>query len=251
MLPLLPPSGRSPAHSRGCYGGDPAGYVKWHVPIHLVVRRFLTVRWHEDAGWCAPAKPPEQVAAVWVFDTEGPVIAEGPEFEIENAATISPRPATEETQEGQAQKASTERFRDMERESTFDRHSHIDAAITGNIGAAYEDHYWMLNGAEQGGDARYRVRGLLHDDSAEPGAEGNQPQKGAGTRIFQTLPDTNVIETETASRRVAGANYLRPPTCLDTISALLDQPAPFAGSLELLDPEPETACWITVEATLE
>lgn len=52
----------------------------------------------------------------------------------------------------------------------------------------------VLNEVEQGGDARYRIDRLIDDSAQTP--EQKERLHARADEIFQTLFDTNVIETE-------------------------------------------------------
>ena len=108
----------------------------------------------------------------------------------------------------------------------------------------------VLNEVEQGGDARYRIDRLIDDSAQTP--EQKERLHDRADEIFQTLFDTNVIETE--DRDDGGKDYFMTVDMPDDFA--LDQPlSPFLlAALELLDPESESYALDVismVEATLE
>ena len=108
----------------------------------------------------------------------------------------------------------------------------------------------VLNEVAQGGDARYRIDRLIDDSAQTP--EQKERLHDRADEIFQTLFDTNVIETE--DRDDGGKDYFMTVDMPDDFA--LDQPlSPFLlAALELLDPESESYALDVismVEATLE
>ena len=181
------------------------------------------------------------------FDTEGLVIAEGPEFEIENAKALAKAGNDPKKLKKVKRKKAPEGFVTWN-ESTFDRL--IDAAPETLVPHMKITHSMVLNEVEQGGDARYRVDCLIDDSAQSP--EQKERLHARADEIFQTLFDTNVIETE--DRDDGGKNYFMTVDVPDDFA--LDQPlSPFLlAALELLDPESETYALDVismVEATLE
>ena len=111
-------------------------------------------------------------------------------------------------------------------------------------------HSMVLNEVAQGGDARYRIDRLIDDSAQTP--EQKERLHDRADEIFQTLFDTNVIETE--DRDDGGKDYFVTVDMPDDFA--LDQPlSPFLlAALELLDPESESYALDVismVEATLE
>ena len=133
-------------------------------------------------------------------------------------------------------------------ENTFDKL--IDAAPETLVPHMKITHSMVLNEVEQGGDARYRIDRLIDDSAQTP--EQKERLHARADEIFQTLFDTNVIETE--DRDDGGKDYFMTVDMPDDFA--LDQPlSPFLlAALELLDPESDTYALDVismVEATLE
>ena len=108
----------------------------------------------------------------------------------------------------------------------------------------------VLNEVAQGGDARARIDDLIDDSAQTPDQKEHLHQRA--DEIFQTLFDTEVIETE--DRKDGGKDYYMTLDMPDDFA--LDQPlSPFLlAALELLDPESDTYALDVIsmaEATLE
>ena len=229
-------------------GTDTLG-VGINVPIHSVVLTALTKfdgtkmrklrarEFHQIAGR----------AGRMGFDTEGLVIAEAPEFEIENAKALAKAGNDPKKLKKIKRKKAPEGFVTWN-ENTFDKL--IDAAPETLVPHMKITHSMVLNEVEQGGDARYRIDRLIDDSAQTP--EQKERLHARADEIFQTLFDTNVIETE--DRDDAGKDYFMTVDMPDDFA--LDQPlSPFLlAALELLDPESDTYALDVismVEATLE
>ena len=229
-------------------GTDTLG-VGINVPIHSVVLTALTKfdgtkmrklrarEFHQIAGR----------AGRMGFDTEGLVIAEAPEFEIENAKALAKAGNDPKKLKKVKRKKAPEGFVTWN-ENTFDKL--IDAAPETLVPHMKITHSMVLNEVEQGGDARYRIDRLIDDSAQTP--EQKERLHARADEIFQTLFDTNVIETE--DRDDGGKDYFMTVDMPDDFA--LDQPlSPFLlASLELLDPESDTYALDVismVEATLE
>lgn len=229
-------------------GTDTLG-VGINVPIHSVVLTALTKfdgtkmrklrarEFHQIAGR----------AGRMGFDTEGLVIAEAPEFEIENAKALSKAGNDPRKLKKIKRKKAPEGFVTWN-ENTFDKL--IDAAPETLVPHMKITHSMVLNEVEQGGDARYRIDRLIDDSAQTP--EQKERLHARADEIFQTLFDTNVIETE--DRDDGGKDYFMTVDMPDDFA--LDQPlSPFLlAALELLDPESDTYALDVismVEATLE
>ncbi len=229
-------------------GTDTLG-VGINVPIHSVVltaltkfdgtkmRRLRAREFHQIAGR----------AGRMGFDTEGLVIAEGPEYEIENAKNIAKAGNDPKKLKKVKRKKAPEGFVTWN-ENTFDKL--IDAAPETLVPHMKITHSMVLNEVEQGGDARRRIDRLI-DDSAQTPEQKDKLHERAN-EIFQTLFDTNVIETE--DRDDGGMDYFMTVDVPEDFA--LDQPlSPFLlAALELLDPESDTYALDVismVEATLE
>ena len=229
-------------------GTDTLG-VGINVPIHSVVLTALTKfdgtkmrklrarEFHQIAGR----------AGRMGFDTEGLVIAEAPEFEIENAKALAKAGNDPKKLKKIKRKKAPEGFVTWN-ENTFDKL--IDAAPETLVPHMKITHSMVLNEVEQGGDARYRIDRLIDDSAQTP--EQKERLHARADEIFQTLFDTNVIETE--DRDDGGKDYFMTVDMPDDFA--LDQPlSPFLlAALELLDPESDTYALDVismVEATLE
>jgi superfamily II RNA helicase len=229
-------------------GTDTLG-VGINVPIHSVVLTALTKfdgtkmrklrarEFHQIAGR----------AGRMGFDTEGLVIAEAPEFEIENAKALAKAGNDPKKLKKIKRKKAPEGFVTWN-ENTFDKL--IDAAPETLVPHMKITHSMVLNEVEQGGDARYRIDRLIDDSAQTP--EQKEHLHARADEIFQTLFDTNVIETE--DRDDGGKDYFMTVDMPDDFA--LDQPlSPFLlAALELLDPESDTYALDVismVEATLE
>ena len=229
-------------------GTDTLG-VGINVPIHSVVSPALTKfdgtkmrklrarEFHQIAGR----------AGRMGFDTEGLVIAEAPEFEIENAKALAKAGNDPKKLKKVKRKKAPEGFVTWN-ENTFDKL--IDAAPETLVPHMKITHSMVLNEVEQGGDARYRIDRLIDDSAQTP--EQKERLHARADEIFQTLFDTNVIETE--DRDDGGKDYFMTVDMPDDFA--LDQPlSPFLlAALELLDPESDTYALDVismVEATLE
>ena len=229
-------------------GTDTLG-VGINVPIHSVVLTALTKfdgtkmrklrarEFHQIAGR----------AGRMGFDTEGLVIAEAPEFEIENAKALAKAGNDPKKLKKVKRKKAPEGFVTWN-ENTLDKL--IDAAPETLVPHMKITHSMVLNEVEQGGDARYRIDRLIDDSAQTP--EQKERLHARADEIFQTLFDTNVIETE--DRDDGGKDYFMTVDMPDDFA--LDQPlSPFLlAALELLDPESDTYALDVismVEATLE
>ena len=229
-------------------GTDTLG-VGINVPIHSVVltaltkfdgsrmRRLRAREFHQIAGR----------AGRMGFDTEGLVVAEAPEFEIENARAVAKAGNDPKKLKKIKRKKAPEGFVTWN-ENTFDKL--IDAAPETLVPHLRITHSMVLNEVAQGGDARRRVDRLI-DDSQQTAEQKEQLHERAD-EIFATLFDSGVIETE--DRDDGGKDYF---TTVDVPEDFaLDQPlSPFLlAALELLDPESDTYALDVismVEATLE
>lgn len=229
-------------------GTDTLG-VGINVPIHSVVLTALTKfdgfkmrklrarEFHQIAGR----------AGRMGFDTEGLVVAEAPEFEIENARAIAKANGDPKKLKKIKRKKPQEGFVAWNK-ATFEKL--IDAEPETLVPHMKITHSMVLNEVTQGGDARARVDKLV-DDSAQS-AEQKQYLHGRTDEIFETMLDSSVIETEDNGR--GGKDYFLAVDVPDNFA--LDQPlSPFLlAALELLDPESDTYALDVismVEATLE
>ncbi|NEG70196.1 DEAD/DEAH box helicase [Bifidobacterium choloepi] len=229
-------------------GTDTLG-VGINVPIHSVVltqltkfdgtrmRRLRAREFHQIAGRAGRSG----------FDTEGLVIAEAPEYEIENARAVAKAGDDPKKLKKIKRKKAPEGFVNWT-ESTFDKL--IDAAPETLMPHMKVSHSMVLNEVQQGGDARARIVKLIDDSSQTPDQKDQLLERADA--IFETLFDTGVIETEPNGH--GGEDYFLTVDVPDNIA--LDQPlSPFLlAALELLDPESDTYALDVVsmaEATLE
>ena len=228
-------------------GTDTLG-VGINVPIHSVVltqltefdgthmRKLRAREFHQIAGRAGRSG----------FDTEGLVIAEAPEYEIENARALAKAGGDPKKLRKIKRKKAPEGFVTWN-ESTF-------AKLIGKepetlIPHMKITHSMVLNEVAQGGDARKRIDRLI-EDSAQTDEQKNALRTRAD-EIFRTLIDTDVIEIEQED----GRDYYYTTVDLPQDFAL-DQPlSPFLiAALELLDPaSPSYALDVIsmAEATLE
>ena len=229
-------------------GTDTLG-VGINVPIHSVVltaltkfdgnkmRRLKAREFHQIAGR----------AGRMGFDTEGLVIAEAPEFEIENQKAIAKAGGDPKKLKKVKRKKAPEGFVTWN-QGTFDKL--IDAEPETLTPHLKITHSMVLNEVEQGGDARARIDKLIDDSAQTPEQKERLHQRA--DEIFQTLFDTQVIETRIDAD--GNADYLMTLDMPDDFA--LDQPlSPFLlAALELLDPASSTYALDVismVEATLE
>ena len=229
-------------------GTDTLG-VGINVPIHTVVltaltkfdghrmRRLRAREFHQIAGR----------AGRMGFDTEGLVIAEAPEYEIENQKAIAKAGGDPKKLKKVKRKKAPEGFVTWN-QSTFDKL--IDAEPETLVPHLKITHSMVLNEVAQGGDARARIDDLIDDSAQTPDQKEHLHQRA--DEIFQTLFDTEVIETE--DRKDGGKDYYMTLDMPDDFA--LDQPlSPFLlAALELLDPESDTYALDVIsmaEATLE
>ncbi|WP_093961408.1 DEAD/DEAH box helicase [Bifidobacterium vansinderenii] len=229
-------------------GTDTLG-VGINVPIHTVIltqltkfdgsrmRRLRAREFHQIAGRAGRSG----------FDTEGLVIAEAPEYEIENARALAKAGNDPKKLKKVKRKKAPEGFVTWNN-ATFDKL--IDQPPETLTPHMRITHSMVLAEVEQGGDARARVNDLIDDSAQTP--QQKEKLHARADEIFQTLIDTQVIESET-----------NPDGTVDYYTTVdlpedfaLDQPlSPFLlAALELLDPESDTYALDVismVEATLE
>ncbi|MBM6676449.1 DUF3516 domain-containing protein [Olsenella uli] len=229
-------------------GTDTLG-VGINVPIHTVVltalskfdgrrMRHLNAReFHQIVGRAGRAG----------FDTEGHVIAEATEYDIENARALRKAGGDPKKARKIKTKKPPEGFVGWNKQ-TFER---LIAAVPEPLRPRMKvTHSMVLAEVEQGGDAWARVHALV-EESAQPEAE----KAALATRadeIFATLLDAGVVTREELPDGSAAWS-----TTVDLPDDFaLDQPlSPFLlAALELLDPESETYALDVIsmaEATLE
>ena len=229
-------------------GTDTLG-VGINVPIHTVVltalskfdgrrMRHLNAReFHQIVGRAGRAG----------FDTEGHVIAEATEYDIENARALRKAGGDPKKARKIKTKKPPEGFVGWNKQ-TFER---LIAAVPEPLRPRMKvTHSMVLAEVEQGGDAWARVHRLV-EESAQPEAE----KAALATRadeIFATLQDAGVVTREELPD--GSASWSTTVDLPDDFA--LDQPlSPFLlAALELLDPESETYALDVIsmaEATLE
>lgn len=229
-------------------GTDTLG-VGINVPIHTVVltqltkfdgrkmRRLRSREFHQIAGRAGRSG----------FDTEGVVIAEAPEHEIENHKAEVKAAGDPKKLKKIKKKRPPENFVNWN-EDTFNKLiESVPEQLTPRMRIT---HSMVLAEVEQGGNARARVDQLI-EDSLQP-AEEKVKLHVRAAEVLQTLINADVVVHEVDEN---GEDVYSVTMDLPEDFAL-DQPlSPFLlAALELLDPEsPEYAFDLVsmVEATLE
>ncbi len=229
-------------------GTDTLG-VGINVPIHTVVltalskfdgrrMRHLNAReFHQIVGRAGRAG----------FDTEGHVIAEATEYDIENARALRKAGGDPKKARKVKTKKPPEGFVGWNKQ-TFER---LVAAVPEPLRPRMKvTHSMVLAEVEQGGDAWVRVHRLV-EESAQP-AEEKAALATRADEIFATLLDAGVVCREELPG--GGASWSTTVDLPDDFA--LDQPlSPFLlAALELLGPESETYALDVIslaEATLE
>ena len=268
-------------------GTDTLG-VGINVPIHTVVltaltkfdgykmRRLRAREFHQIAGRAGRAG----------FDTEGMVIAEAPEYEIENAKLIAKAGDDPKKLRKLKKKKPPEGFVTWNKQ-TFER---LCEAVPETLKPRLRiTNSMVLSMVERGGDARARVSELIEASLQTP--EEKLKLEARASEIFATLIDTGVVVRSEVPGGVDAPSDTDAPSGAGTSSGVdapdgadapgdtsaptdaaprveysltvdlpedfaLDQPlSPFLlAALELLDPESETYTFdliSMVEATLE
>ncbi len=238
-------------------GTDTLG-VGINVPIHTVVltaltkfdgykmRRLRAREFHQIAGRAGRSG----------FDTEGMVIAEAPEYEIENAKLLLKAGDDPKKLRKIKKKKPPEGFVTWN-EQTFQRL--IETQPETLKPRLRITHSMVLSMVEQGGDARARVSELIAKSLQTD--EEKLKLNVRADEIFATLIDSGVVvRTEVPPAPDAPADALPEVDYALTVNLpedfALDQPlSPFLlAALELLDPESDTYTFdliSMVEATLE
>ena len=229
-------------------GTDTLG-VGINVPIHTVLitalskfdghrMRHLNAReFHQIAGRAGRAG----------FDTEGVVIAQATEYDIENARALAKAGGDPKKARKVKTKQPPKGFVGW-KEATFDK---LVAAEAEPLRPRMRvSHSMVLAEVEQGGDAFERVRALIDDSMQEDEEKARLHQRA--NEIFATLIDAGVVIREELPD--GSAAYSLTVDLPEDFA--LDQPlSPFLlAALELLDPESETFdldLISLVEATLE
>ncbi|MDY2776858.1 MAG: DUF3516 domain-containing protein [Collinsella sp.] len=240
-------------------GTDTLG-VGINVPIHTVLltgltkfdgykqRRLRAREFHQIAGRAGRSG----------FDTEGVVIAEAPEYEIENHKAELKAMGDPKKLKRLKRKKPPEGFVTWN-DKTFQRL--IDSVPETLRPRLRITHSMVLAEVEQGGDAWRRVLALIDDSLQTP--EEKAALKARGAEILATLIDAGVVvrEEEDGAEEAGGDEPFGAPASYYLTVDLpedfaLDQPlSPFLlAALELLDPESPTYALDVismVEATLE
>ena len=247
-------------------GTDTLG-VGINVPIHTVLltgltkfdgykqRRLRSREFHQIAGRAGRSG----------FDTEGVVIAEAPEYEIENHKAELKAMGDPKKMKKLKKKKPPEGFVTWN-QGTFDRL--IESAPETLKPRMRITNSMVLAEVEQGGNAWKRVLTLI-DDSLQTDEEKERLRDRAA-QIFATLIDAGVVvreELDENGESIATASDVEAVAFLDGDASYyltvdlpedfaLDQPlSPFMlAALELLDPESETYALDVIsmaEATLE
>ncbi len=229
-------------------GTDTLG-VGINVPIHTVIltgltkydghrqRRLRAREFHQIAGRAGRAG----------FDTEGLVLVEAPEHEIENARALAKAGGDPKKARKIKKKKPPEGFVSWSK-PTFEK---LVASEPEALKPRLEiTHSMVLAEVEQGGDARVRVNKLISDSSQTDEEKAQLVIRAA--EIFTTLINAGVVQVETLEDGTQSYS-----TTIDLPEDFaLDQPlSPFLlAALELLDPESETYdldLISMVEATLD
>ena len=233
-------------------GTDTLG-VGINVPIHTVVltalskfdgrrMRHLNAReFHQIVGRAGRSG----------FDTEGRVIAEATEYDIENARALAKAGGDPKKARKIKTKKPPEGYVGWNKQ-TFER---LESAVPEPLRPRMKvSHSMVLAEVEQGGDAMARVHKLV-DDSAQPDTEKAALHQRAD-EIMATLMDAGVVTREETPGEDGNpqVNYSTTVDLPDDFA--LDQPlSPFLlAALELLDPESDTYALDVIsmaEATLE
>ena len=229
-------------------GTDTLG-VGINVPIHTVLltalakydgrkqRRLRAREFHQIAGRAGRAG----------FDTEGLVIAEAPEHDIENARAMAKAAGDPKKQRKVKKKKPPEGFVGWS-EQTFNRLVSAEPEVLAPHMRV--THSMVLALVARGGDAWARVSELITASAQTPEQKARLMQRAS--EIFETLMDTGVVVKTEAEE--GGVEYALTVDLPDDFA--LDQPlSPFLlEALEALDPESDTYALDVislVEATLD
>ena len=237
-------------------GTDTLG-VGINVPIHTVLltalskydgrrmRRLNAREFHQVAGRAGRSG----------FDTEGLVVAQATEYDIENARNLAKAGGDAKRARKMAKKSPPKGFVGWN-EDTF-RHL-VEAAPETLRPHMKVTHSMVLSEVEQGGDARERMVALIADSGVD--AEAQARLMVRLDEVIATLVDAGVVVREEDADAPAHADGTPAERYSLTVDLpedfALDQPlSPFLlAALELLDPESETYALDVismVEATLE
>lgn len=229
-------------------GTDTLG-VGINVPIHTVLltqltkfdgrhmRRLNAREFHQIAGRAGRAG----------FDTEGRVIAEATEYDIERAKALAKADGDPKRARKIKVKTPPSDFVGWNKQ-TFER---LIAAEPEKLRPRLRiTHSMVLAEIEQGGDAWARTHKLIEDSAQTPEEKAALSQRT--DEVFATLIDAGVVERH--EEEDGSTSYLLTVDLPEDFA--LDQPlSPFLlAAIELLDPESETYALdliSMVEATLE
>ena len=229
-------------------GTDTLG-VGINVPIHTVLltqltkfdgrhmRRLNAREFHQIAGRAGRAG----------FDTEGRVIAEATEYDIERAKALAKAGGDPKRARKIKVKTPPSDFVGWNKQ-TFER---LIAAEPEKLRPRLRiTHSMVLAEIEQGGDAWARTHKLIEDSAQTPEEKAALSQRT--DEVFATLIDAGVVERH--EEEDGSTSYLLTVDLPEDFA--LDQPlSPFLlAAIELLDPERETYALdliSMVEATLE
>lgn len=229
-------------------GTDTLG-VGINVPIHTVLltqltkfdgrhmRRLNAREFHQIAGRAGRAG----------FDTEGRVIAEATEYDIERAKALAKAGGDPKRARKIKVKTPPSDFVGWNKQ-TFER---LIAAESEKLRPRLRiTHSMVLAEIEQGGDAWARTHKLIEDSAQTPEEKAALSQRT--DEVFATLIDAGVVERR--EEEDGTTSYLLTVDLPEDFA--LDQPlSPFLlAAIELLDPESETYALdliSMVEATLE
>ena len=231
-------------------GTDTLG-VGINVPIHTVLltaltkydghrmRRLRAREFHQIAGRAGRSG----------FDTEGLVIAEAPEYEIENARALLKAGGDPKKQRKVKRKKPPEGFVNWGK-PTFEKL--VAAAPETLVPRMRVTNSMVLAEVEQGGDARGRIMRLIADSLQTPEEKARLTSRA--DEILATLIDAGVVMRSEGTAPDGADDYALTVELPDDFA--LDQPlSPFLlAALELLDPQSETYALDVIsmaEATLE
>lgn len=229
-------------------GTDTLG-VGINVPIHTVIltaltkfdgsrqRRLRAREFHQIAGRAGRSG----------FDSEGLVVAEAPDYEIENAKALAKANGDPKKLRKIKKKSPEKGFVSWD-EQTFKKL--IDMPPETLIPRMQITHSMVLDEVWQGGDARMRLSALINDSQQTP--HQKEELQNRADEIFATLINTDVVERH----ENADGSVDYDPTIDIPDNFALDEPlSPFLlAALELLDPQSPTYDMdliSMVEATLE
>lgn len=229
-------------------GTDTLG-VGINVPIHTVVltaltkfdgnrqRRLRAREFHQIAGRAGRSG----------FDSQGLVVAEAPDYEIENARAVAKAKGDPKKLKKIHKKSPREGFVGWD-EQTFTKL--ISMAPETLVPHLQITHSMVLDEVWQGGDARMRLSALINDSQQTP--KQKEELEDRADEIFATLINTDVVERH----EHADGSVSYEPTIDIPDNFALDEPlSPFLlAALELLDTDSPTYdmdLLSMVEATLE